>query len=169
MQFAMRELLETDPHVLLVLIAVRLLGGRSLTKSNSVFKGLKSAVARAAAQGLIAEEELHLAGNGKHNKMAEKKQKAWTLTARGEAHLKTTVPADVAAAVTARHKTLLLEQLQADREALKREVLTHIDRVFAPLEQKIQAAVKPPAPILRSAVLQHPAPPAKGDKTGAEP
>jgi len=144
---------EIDPQVLLVLIAIRLLGGKSLPVKAEALKGLKVPVKLASEQGLIAQDKTEVTTVGKTGKARKTKVEIWTLTAQGEEYWKRNSNPEVLAAIFAGQKARVLAELQDDRDALRRDLQTRIEGAFAGLEKK--AAGGPvPAPVLHAAVVQ---------------
>jgi hypothetical protein len=112
---------EADPQVLLVLIAVRLSGKRPAPVAAEPFKMLKKPLQLAKDQGFVVESEV--ATTDKKGKPAKKLVAAIDLTPKGEALLQSSAGPDVQAAIAAQEKAALRQALEADRAALRQEVV----------------------------------------------
>jgi hypothetical protein len=109
--------LAPDIDLLLVLIAVRIMGGHDVPATHEVFKGLKNGLAKALNANLVAQSERPIIG--KNGKAGKKLEKHLSLTAAGEQELQKTgsQAADAAAA-----RVALARSLDADRQALVAEL-----------------------------------------------
>jgi hypothetical protein len=118
---------ETEPNVLVALLAVCTLGGRSAPASHGVIKGLKAPIKHALEKGLLHEDTLteQVPVEGK-KKPKTVKTKVVALTEAGERTLRDSGDPAVIAATQARIVAAEVEALRrgldADRAALRREV-----------------------------------------------
>ena len=113
--------MEADPQVLLVLIAVRLSGKRPVPVASEPFKMLKKPLQLAKDQGLIVESQV--ATTDKKGKPSKKLVASIDLTPKGEELLQSSSGPDVQAAIAAQEKAALRQALEADRVALRQEVV----------------------------------------------
>jgi hypothetical protein len=124
--FVEAEDVETEANVLVALLAVRALGGRSAPAGHEVVKALKKPIQQAVAQGLLKEEthtqDVPVAGK----KPKKVKTKMVELTEAGEGALRASANPEVLAATQARALAAQVEalgrNLDADRDALKQQV-----------------------------------------------
>jgi hypothetical protein len=132
--FVEAEDVETEPNVLVALLAVRTLGGRSAPAGHEVVKALKAPIKRAVEKGLLREETLteQVPAEGK-KKPKTVKTKVVGLTEEGERVLRASGDPEVLAAAQAR-------MVAAEVEALRRGV----DADRAALRQEVQAALAGP-------------------------
>lgn len=116
-----------EPNVLVALLAVRALGGRSVPASHEVVKALKKTIQQAVANGLLKEDTLteQVPVEGK-KKPKTVKTKVVALTEEGERVLRASASAEALAATQARAVAAEVEALRrgldADRDALKQQV-----------------------------------------------
>lgn len=104
---------------MLVLIALRLQGGRSVPATDEPLKTLKKQVTVAKQKGLIAERKADVTapGGGKPKKVA-----VLDITDLGEAALRAVANPEVVAALQAADKASFFKKLEADREALRQQL-----------------------------------------------
>jgi hypothetical protein len=114
-------MVEADPQVLLVLIAVRLSGKRPAPVAVEPFKMLKKPLQLAKDQGLVVESQV--ATTDKKGKPSKKLVAAIDLTPQGEALLQSSAGPEAQAAIAAQEKAALRQSLEADRAALRQEVV----------------------------------------------
>lgn len=114
---------EVDPQVLLVLIAVRLAPEHPVPAGGEPFKMLKKPLQIAKQQGLIVENKAEIRTTNKTGKVALKKVAVLELTAEGEKALRSGANPEVQATVAAQHQAALLKALENDRATLKHEVV----------------------------------------------
>jgi hypothetical protein len=125
--FVEAEDVETEPNVLVALLAIRTLGGRSVPASHVVVKALKAPIKHAVEQGLLREDTLteQVPVEGK-KKPKTVKTKVVGLTEAGERALRASGDPEVLAAAQARMVAAEVEALRrgldADRAALRQEV-----------------------------------------------
>jgi hypothetical protein len=118
---------ETEPGVLVALLAIRTVGGRSAPASHEVVKSLKKPIVQAISQGLLREETLteQVPVEGK-KKPKVVKSKVLALTQEGERRLRESASPEAMAAtqlrVVSAQAEALRRSLDADREALKAQV-----------------------------------------------
>ena len=113
--------MEADPQVLLVLIAVRLASKRPVPAASEPFKMLKKPLQFAKDQGLVVETQV--ATTDKKGKPAKKLVASIDLTPKGDALLRSSAGPDVQAAIAAQEKAAIRQALEADRVALRQEVV----------------------------------------------
>lgn len=108
--------------MLLTLLAVRT-SGRSLPAGAEVLKGLKAGVRQAVEQGWLAEKKESVPAVSKSGKASVKKVAVLELTDQGEQALFAAAGADALAATASAHVDGLRAGLDADRRALREEIL----------------------------------------------
>ncbi len=113
--------MEVDPQVLLVLIALRLSGKRPVPAGEEPLKALKKPLQAAKDQDLVIENEVPTLD--KKGKPTKKLARVVDLTEKGAALLQANASPELQAAMAAQRQAALREQLEADRAALRREVL----------------------------------------------
>jgi hypothetical protein len=118
--------LEIDSQLLLVLIAVALKGGKNVPAGDEPFKMLKKLVASAKEKGLLAENKADMPVTGKTGKVTTKKVPVLDLTGPGETMLQQAGSPETRAAIAAQQQTRLLQNLDADRAALRQGILTAV-------------------------------------------
>jgi hypothetical protein len=128
-QFAVVEAedVEAEPNVLVALLAVRALGGRSAPTTHEVIKALKGPIKHAVEQGLLKEDVLtELVPVAGKKKPKAVKTKVVGLTDSGEGLLRDSGDPEALAATQARLVSSEVEALrrglEADRSALRQEV-----------------------------------------------
>jgi hypothetical protein len=120
---------ETEPNVLVALLAIRTLGGRVAPASHEVVKALKGPIKQAVEKGLLREDTLteQVPVEGK-KKPKTLKTKVVGLTEAGERMLHAAGDPEALAATQARmvaaEVDALRRGLDADRAALRQEVQT---------------------------------------------
>jgi hypothetical protein len=121
-------MVDTDPQVILCLIAIRFLGGKSVPAGIDLFKkGLQVPLKYAAEQGWVLQHKVKLATTSKTGKQSMKSTDVLDLTPQGEAVLRQTANADdMAAATAAQQLAGLRAGLEADRQTLRQEVLNAV-------------------------------------------
>jgi hypothetical protein len=112
---------EADPQVLLVLIAIRLSGTRPVPAAAEPFKMLKKVLQAAKDGGFVVENEVTT--TDAKGKPSKKKTKILELTAAGESLLRSGAGPEIQAAIAAQEKAALVKALEADRAALRHEVV----------------------------------------------
>jgi hypothetical protein len=116
--------LETDPQILLALLALQMQGGRQVPATAAVLKSLKSQLQLAKAQSLIAERKVKLPViSPKTGKVASQDTIVFDLTPQGENRLRELGDASIQAAAAAAQREALKQTLEQDRRALRDEVL----------------------------------------------
>src|ERR1017187_9613677 len=110
-----------DPQLLLVLLAVRMQGTNASAKLD-VFKKLKPYLADASAQGLVKEEKIEVSVVEK-GKTKKKKVAVINLTESGISYLEAHGGLAAQGAAVAAKSRELEQQLKADRDALRAEIL----------------------------------------------
>jgi hypothetical protein len=120
---------DTDPHLLLSLLAVRLLGGRSAPAGADALKALKKPVQEAIARGWLREEEVTETIPVEGKKPKTKKVAVIAITDDGERVLRDSAsPEALAATQTGQQQALraeldrLRQELEADRAALRQQI-----------------------------------------------
>lgn len=119
--------METEPNVLVALLAIRTLGGRAAPASHEVVKALKAPIKQAVEKGLLKEDTLtqQVPVEGK-KKPKTVKTKVVGLTEAGERMLHAAGDPEALAATQARmvaaEVDALRRGLDADRTALRQEV-----------------------------------------------
>jgi hypothetical protein len=122
---------ENEPTVLVALLAIRTLGGRSAPTNHAVVKALKAPIKHAIEKGLLKEDTLteQVPVEGK-KKPKTVKTKVVGLTEEGERALRAAGDPDALAATHGRMMATEVEALRrgldADRAALKQEVLASL-------------------------------------------
>ena len=111
----------TDPQVLLVLLAVRMQGGQA-PAATEIFKGLKTGLKEAREQGLVAESTVPMSVTSKAGKTTVKKTAVLTLTEQGEMRLRQAASPEALAATGAGQLQALQKSLENDRLTLRDEV-----------------------------------------------
>ena len=119
--------METEPNLLMALLAVRALGGQSVPATNEVVKALKKPVKEAVEKGLLKEdihtEQVPVEGKKKPKTV---KTKVIVLTEEGERVLRSSANPEALAVTQAGVVRSQVEALQrsldADRDALKVQV-----------------------------------------------
>lgn len=121
--------MDTDPHLLLALLAVRLLGGRSAPAGAEAVKALKKSVQEAIARGWLREEEVTETVPVEGKKPKVKKIAVIAITDDGERVLRESAsPEALAATQAGQHQALraeldhLRQELEADRAALRQQI-----------------------------------------------
>jgi hypothetical protein len=113
---------EPDTKLLLSLLAVRLLGGQSVPAASAELKGFKDSIKQAKERGLLKEEKVKLptvkAGKTKMTATA-----VLGFTEEGESYLHQSCSNEVLASTTSGHLMALRQNLEADRKALREEVV----------------------------------------------
>ena len=112
--------MESDPQLLLVLLAVRMQGENPSAKLD-IFKKLKPYLPTALEQQFIKQETIELTVVDK-GKTKKKKDAVINLTDAGKKYLETHAGSEAQAAAIAAQSQGLQKQLQADRDALRAEV-----------------------------------------------
>ncbi len=116
--------MEVDPHVLLCLLAVRLLGGKSIRAKQDLFsKGLKGALKVALEKGWLQANKVPLQLPGKTR---PSKVDVLDLTADGEVVLRQAAQPEALAASATGQIAELRRQLEDDRQELKAEILARL-------------------------------------------
>jgi hypothetical protein len=113
---------ETDPNVLLALLAVRLLGGRSVQAAEPLLKNFKGPVKKAVEGGLLQEGKGKITTTTKAGKPSSKQVAVLNLTDQGEQFLRQAADPALLAATNAGYLTSLRQSLEADRQQLRKEV-----------------------------------------------
>jgi hypothetical protein len=113
----------SDPKLLLSLLAVRLLGGKSVPATDDTLKALKKSVDNAVQDGLLQKGETRVATTTKTGKASSKKVAVIGLTPQGEELLRQTAAPEVYAATQSGQLTALQQTLEADHQRLREEVL----------------------------------------------
>jgi hypothetical protein len=112
---------EIDPEVLLSLIAVRLLGSHAVPANATALKGLAKSIPTAISKGLLEETTVYpLTAKGKPGKKSVNQLK---LTEAGERWLRESSPPEAVAAEVQTQRARLKQSLEADRQALREQVL----------------------------------------------
>jgi hypothetical protein len=127
--FAEAGSVEIEANVLVALLAVRALGGRSAPADHEVIKALKKPIGQAVEKGLLKEETLTERGPAEAKKKPKTvKTKVVVLTEAGERALQTAASPEVLAATRTKALQAQLEKLRqdidADRESLKAQLRT---------------------------------------------
>jgi hypothetical protein len=117
---------DADPQMLLVLFAVALQGGKNVPVGDEPFKTLKKLVAKATEQGLIGEHKVDMQVTGKTGKVSTKKVAVLSLTDQGQSMLQRAGSPETRAAIAAGQQAQLVQNLDADRAALRQEVLAAV-------------------------------------------
>jgi hypothetical protein len=117
---------EVDTEVLVVLLAVRALGGQQVSAAAPVLKGLKNPLQRAKDQGLVAARTVEMPAHTKAGKATKKKVPVVDITDKGDQLLRQSAD-PMALEATARGQVMALRQnLEGDRQALRGEVLAAV-------------------------------------------
>jgi hypothetical protein len=129
---------ETDPSLLVTLLAVRLLGQKGVPVTTPLLKSLKVTVKQAAEQGLLKEGKAKVAVT-KDGKTSSKQVAVVDLTDQGEELLRRAATPEALAATNAGYVAALRQSLEADRQQLRAEVGAAVKaRSKGPDEKKIQ-------------------------------
>jgi hypothetical protein len=113
---------DREPGVVLCLLALRKLGGRSVPASGDLFKkGLKKELEKAIAAGWIQQNKV--ATLTKKGTPTKKQMDVLDLTEQGEAVLRESASQDDLAVTAPKELARFRERLEADRQELLREVL----------------------------------------------
>jgi len=112
----------SDPILLLSLLAVRLLGSKSVPAADDALKALKKGVEKAVEAGLLQKGETRLATTTRGGKSSTKKVAALDLTPQGEAFLQQAAAPEVYGATQSGLLTALQQSLDSDRQRLRDEV-----------------------------------------------
>jgi hypothetical protein len=115
--------METDPNLLLALLAVRILGGQSVPAGAPTLKGFKEAIRTATERQLLEEAKAGVPSTNKAGKTTMKKIAVLNLTGEGERFLYASAPPEAFAATAAAHLAGLRQSLEVDRQRLRQEVL----------------------------------------------
>jgi DNA-binding MarR family transcriptional regulator len=118
--------MELDNRLLLPLLAVRMLGGRSVPEDDAALKELKKSLAEVVAKGWVQKQTVKLADPTKLTKKgapSTKSQKVVHLTEEGEKVLREAAHPETLAATSAGVVVGLRESLEADRQALREQVI----------------------------------------------
>jgi hypothetical protein len=115
-------MVDHDPQVLLVLLALRMHGGQAPV-TGEVFKGLKNGVKLARDGGFLTESTASIPATNKAGKTSMKKTPVLVISELGETHLRQAASADAMAATAAGQFKALQKDLEADRLSLRDEIL----------------------------------------------
>jgi hypothetical protein len=113
---------ESDPKLLLSLLAVRLLGGQSVPAADDALKALKKSVDKAVGAGLLRKGETRIATTTKAGKASSKKVAVIGLTPQGEEMLRQAAAPEAYAATQSGVLAALRQDLESDRGRLRDEV-----------------------------------------------
>ena len=139
--------METDPGVLLALVAVRLLGGQAVPAAAPVLKELKNSVKKATQQGLLCNDKVKLPVVGKNGKTTMKAAPVVALSDEGRKMLQQSAGAEVVNAAISRELADLRESLEQAQKALRQELVSRFDQAAAAYTARIDLALKNlPAP-----------------------
>jgi len=112
---------ETD--LLLALLAVRLQGGRSVPAKSDALKSFKTSIAKAKSRNYLREQTIKVSVTNKTGKLTKKAMAVLDLTEEGERFLEQQAGPEAVAATTTAHLTAIRQDLEADRQTLRSEVL----------------------------------------------
>ncbi len=118
--------MDTDPNLLLALLAVRLLGGHAAPAGAEAIKALKKFVKDATDKGLLKEDTVTETVPVEGGKPKSKKVAVIALTEAGEQALRKAASSETLSATQSGHLHALRHRLEADLEALKGEVKTRL-------------------------------------------
>ena len=111
--------MDTDPNLILALLAVRTLGGPSVPADADAIKALKKSVKEAVEKGWLKEDAVTETVPVEGKKPKTKKTAVVALTDEGERVLSEAARPEALAAARAKGVAALIEHLHADRAALK--------------------------------------------------
>jgi hypothetical protein len=147
MGFTEVQIVEHDPQVLLVLLALRMEGGQA-PASGDILKGLKNGVKLARERGFVTDSTVSMPSTNKAGKTTMKKTSVVAMSEQGEAYLRQAASADVLATTGAGHLKALQKSLEADRLFLREEILKSV----APKGSKAKSNLEKEWPGLAKAV-----------------
>jgi hypothetical protein len=113
---------ENDPNLLMALLAVRLLGGRSVDAGAPLLKSFKAQLKHAAGEGFVQEGKTKIATMTKTGKASSKQVAVLDLTEKGEQYLRRAADPAALAATNNGYLAGMRQRLEADHRQLRAEV-----------------------------------------------